>query len=184
MNNWYSRVREEIKSQYGDDWELFANLLAATSPRKQVGANWRLADKVYDWWKDAPPISARHVAIPGVIADLGVMPSVIPNVIRALSREELSGPKVRAFAANLKGDMSQVTVDIWMLRLFDYDKPTEKHRKEVVDYVIRAAAELGCEPAEVQAEMWQHSIRRAGREPKSYLVAAVKQRQLNLFEEV
>ena len=184
MNNWYSRVREEIEAQYGDDADLFCDLLAATSPRKQVGANWKLAAKVYCWWKDAPPISARHVAIPGVIADLGVMQSMRPNVIRALRGEELSGPKVRAFAANLKGDMSQVTVDVWMLRLFDYDKPTEKHRKEVVDYVIRAAAELGCEPAECQAEMWEHSVRRAGREPKSYLVAAVEQRQLNLFEEM
>jgi len=39
FNTWYSRVREEIKSQYGDDWELFANLLAATSPGKQRQLN-------------------------------------------------------------------------------------------------------------------------------------------------
>ena len=182
LNNWYSRVREEIKSQYGDDWELFADLLAATSPRKQVSANWKLADKVYRHLVDRIPQGAG--CLEACLSSIGVMSSQQPNVIRALKREPLSGPKVRAFAANLKGDMSQVTVDVWMLRLFDYDKPTEKHRKEVVDYVIRAAAELGCEPAECQAEMWEHSVRRAGREPKSYLVTAVKQRQLNLFEEV
>jgi len=180
MNNWYKKCREEIQFQYGDDWKLFCALLAATSPRKQVGANWKLAAKIYCWWIACNRTNAY--AIPRKM--FGVMSSMIPNVIRALRREELSGPKVRAFYEALCGNGDAVVVDIWMLRLFDYDKPTEKHRKEVVDYVIRAAAELGCEPAECQAEMWEHSVRRAGREPKSYLAAAVKQRQLNLFEEV
>jgi hypothetical protein len=180
MNNWYKRVRKEIELQYGDDADLFCDLLAATSPRKQVGANWKLAARVYKAWRvlGISDMTRHNMSL------LGVMSSQQPNVIRALNREPLSGPKVRAFAANLKGDFSQVTVDIWMLRLFNYDKPTEKRRKEVVDYVIRAAAELGYEPAEVQAEMWEHSVRRAGREPKSYLAAAVKQRQMNLFGEV
>lgn len=181
MNNWYAKVRREIELQYGDDADLFCDLLAATSPRRQVSANWKLADKVYRHLVDKIPQGAGRLE--ACLSSIGVMSSQQPNVIRALKQEPLSGDKVRAFAANLKGDMSQVTVDVWMLRLFDYDKPTERHREEVVEYVIRAAAELGCEPAEVQAEMWEHSVRRAGREPKSYLVAAVKQRQLNLFDE-
>jgi len=173
MNNWYDRIREEIKAQYADDWKLFCDLLAATSPRKQVSANWKLADKIYRHCSGFTESSWR-----GTLPNLGVMTSQIPNVIRALKREPLSGPKVQAFAANLKGDMSKVTVDVWMLKLFNYDKPSAKAREEVTEYVLRAAAEMGCEPAEVQAEMWEYSVRRAGRKPKSYMVAAVKQRQL------
>ena len=179
MNTWYTRIRTEIEAQYGDDADLFCDLLAACSPRRQVSANWKLADRIYTHW--------TAVVLPvqdwsGTAWEwLGVMTPMRPNVIRALYGEELSGPKVRAFAANLKGDHSQITVDVWMLKLFNHDKPSAKGREEVCKFVIRAAEEMGCEPAEMQAELWAFSIQRAGREPKSYMAAAVKQRQLKLF---
>lgn len=176
MNNWYQRVREEIEAQYGDDADLFCNLLAACSPRKQVQANWNLADRVYKSRGSFRLL--RTVRTLNWLRNLGVMSSQVPNVIRALNGEELSGPKVRAFAANLKGDMSQVTVDVWMLKLFGFEKPSVPARAEVIDYVIKAAEEMGCEPAEMQAEMWEFSVRGAGREPKSFVAAAVKQRQI------
>lgn len=187
MNTWYAKVRKEIESQYGDNADLFCDLLAAASPRKQVQANWNLAARVYDWWMDRriledPPEWTVHDR--NYMRRMGVMTPHIGNVMRALDRKELSGPKVRAFAANLKGDHSQVTVDVWMLKLFDHDKPSAKARKEVCKFVVRAAEEMGCSPAEMQAEMWEFSIRRAGREPKSFVAAAVKQRQMKLFKEV
>ena len=185
MNNWYRQIRKEIEAQYGDDADLFCDILAACSPRKQVQANWKLADKIYHWWiENWYKIDTFWMRGKPVLAWLGVMSSQIPNVIRALDEKELSGPKVRAFAANLKGDYDQVTVDVWMLRLFDHDKPSVKGREEVCKFVVRAAEEMGCEPAEMQAEMWEFSVRRAGREPKSYMAAAVKQRQMKLFGEM
>jgi hypothetical protein len=36
VNNWYQKCTVGIKKRYGGDWELFVDLLAATSPRKQV----------------------------------------------------------------------------------------------------------------------------------------------------
>lgn len=173
LNSWYTRVREEIEAQYGDDWELFADLLAATLPRKQMSTNWKLANDIYNSIKYGSNYHRRDW--PKVLKDIGVMSSQIPNVIRALRGEPLSGPKVRAFAANLKGNHDEITVDVWMLKLFD--KPSAKAREEVCEYVVRAAEEMGCSPAEMQAEMWEFSVRRAGRESKSYLAAAVKQRQ-------
>lgn len=177
MNDWYSRIRKEIEFQYGDDADLFCDLLAACSPRKQVSANWKLADRIYR----CQNYRNKWARTFNWLKKLGVMSSQVPNVLRALNGEELSGPKVKAFAANLKGDHNQITVDVWMLKLFNHDKLSVRGREEVCKFVIRAAEEMGCEPAEMQAEMWQFSVRRAGREPKSYMAAAVKQRQLKLF---
>lgn len=182
MNNWYQRVRKEIEFHYGADADLFCDLLAATSPRKQVSANWKLADSIYRWWMDrVPDLNEWGLYERIKLKQLGLMETHENNVRRALERRELSGPKVRAFAANLKGDYDQVTVDVWMLRLFGYDKPSAEARKKVCKHVIRAAEEIGCSPAEMQAEMWEFSIRRAGREPKSFVAVAAKKRQLELF---
>ena len=91
MRNWYADARAEIEFQYGDDADLFCDLLAATSPRKQVRANWRLAKRVYE------SRSFAHILLTEQTSDwlglLGVMSSQVPNVIRALNGEPLSGPK-------------------------------------------------------------------------------------------
>ncbi|KKN77860.1 hypothetical protein LCGC14_0355970 [marine sediment metagenome] len=172
--NWYQQAKVEIKFQFGDDWELFVDLLAATSPRKHVRANWNLARRVYDKYKtDSFAFCAE---LPGVL------PTHRPNIFRALNGEPLSGRKVRAFAANLKGDLSQVCVDVWMLRYFNFDdRPTERTYQAVVAAVKEAARIVGWEPAEMQASLWCQSLRNAGREPKSFLGAAYADRQMLMF---
>lgn len=157
--NWYEKCRAEIEKQYGDDADLFCHLLAATSPRKQVTANWRLAERVYK----------SHKA--GALNLAGTLPAHRGNIRRAIAGEELSGRKVRAFAANLCGNMNVVCVDIWMMRWAGFEKLTDKIYTFIEKLIKQMAAVYHMRPAEMQAELWCDIIREYGKTPKSYLAA-------------
>jgi hypothetical protein len=196
--NWYQECGDSIRAEFGADSELFIDLLAATSPRKQVSANWRLAMRIYHVWNDIDCID-RQVILSGrsnfvpvymeVInerkANLfkGVMKSHKPNVIRALKREPLSGNKVRAFAANLKGNLDEVTIDVWVCRYFGWDEKksmADKVYAERAAHIKVCAAIYGLKPAEYQAVIWYKAIHKAGKKPQSYL--SVKHRHQMYFE--
>lgn len=72
----------------------------------------------------------------------------------------LRGPKVRAFAANILGDMTPVTVDVWMTRVIMGDAAPATGRigaklyRECADIIARVARAVGLPPAEVQAILW------------------------------
>jgi hypothetical protein len=109
------------------------------------------------------------------------MPCHYKNIFRALNGEPLSGRKVRAFAANLKGDLHEVTIDIWTARFFGYERVTNKVYDKC-EASIRCAAILHeVKPAEMQAQIWCHAIIVAGKKPKSYLAAI--DNQLKLWED-
>jgi len=166
---WYTESRATIEKLFGDDADLFCDLLAATSPRKQVKANWRVALRVYNAYKAGTEIPRT-----------GLMPAHTQNVMRALRGHELSGPKVSAFAANLKGDHSRVTIDVWVLRYFKIGKKriTAKQYIELEKKIQRLARRHKLSPAAYQAKIWRESMRRAGRKPISYTsVSGINQRQ-------
>ncbi len=157
--NWYIDSRRVIEELYGDDADMFCDILAATSPRKQVKINWDIAQNIYERYKHE-----------GYIDCQGLMGSHIPNVLRALYREPLHGYKVPAFAANLKGNMNRVTIDRWTLRYFGLQQKRIR-RKEY--YRLEKAIQLlakhrGILPAEYQAMIWCKAVTAAGRTPISY----------------
>jgi len=156
---WYAESRQVIEELYGDDADMFCDLLAASSPRKQLKANWNLAQNIYERYK-----------ADGYIDNRGVMAPFMPNVLRALYGEPLSGYKVPAFAANLKGDMNRVTIDVWTLRYFglkqDYIRRKEYYRLEAA--IQKMARRRGMQPAEYQAIIWCKAVEAAGRVPVSY----------------
>ena len=156
---WYSDSRKTIEKIFGDDADLFCDLLAATSPRKQVKANWNVARDIYERYKHD-----------GYIDCSGIMGTMIPNVLRALYREQLSGYKVPAFAANLKGDMNRVTIDIWTLRYFGLQQNRirrgEYYRMEKA--IQKMARRRNIKPAEYQAKIWCIAVTKAGKTPVSY----------------
>jgi len=157
--NWYTKCRTEIEKRYGDDADLFCHLLAVTSPRKQVTANWRLAERIYKSYKA------------GALDLTGTLPAHRGNVMRALAGEELSGRKVRAFAANLCGDLNVVTVDVWIMRYFGFEKLTDAIYSFIEKLIKQMAAVYHMKPAEMQAELWYDIIRESGKTPKSFLCA-------------
>lgn len=157
--NWYIDSRQTIEQLYGEDADMFCDILAATSPRKRVKENWNISQHIYERYKQD-----------GYIDCTGVMSTMVPNILRALYGEPLHGYKVPAFAANLKGDMNRVTIDTWTLRYFGLKQKLIR-RKEY--YRLEKAIQLlakhrGMEPAEYQAMIWCKAVTRAGKTPVSY----------------
>ncbi len=157
--NWYTDSRRVIEEIYGDDADMFCDILAATSPRKQIKANWNLSQNIYGRYKHD-----------GYIDCGGLMSPFIPNVHRALNGEPLSGYKVPAFAANLRGDLNRVTIDTWTIRYFGITQ-REIRRKEYFRLeaaIQKMARRRGLLPAEFQAIIWCKAVIAAGRTPVSY----------------
>ncbi len=171
---WYSEIAEYIRANY-EYPDLFCDILAATSPRVAISRNWRVANHIYKHWTSGKGLDLSQC-----------MRTHAPNVRRAIRREPLSGPKVSAFAANLKGDMSQVTIDVWMLRYYGIEgSVTKKVYAELVARVTAEAQEHGYAPAEYQAIIWTMIRKQHGKKFRSFLsVADVKQGLLfDIYEE-
>jgi hypothetical protein len=70
----------------------------------------------------------------------------------------LSGPKVRAFWANICGDVEAVTVDVWAARAAEghaNDQAPVRRRYELVSEAYRRAARrFGLTPRDAQAAVW------------------------------
>jgi hypothetical protein len=167
---WYRRAHERLKREYGEDADLFADLLAATSPRMSVKRNWRAAWALYSRWVSSGTIDV----------DLVPMRSHLPNVIRAFERQPLSGPKVQRFAANLKGDFNVVTIDVWMCEYYGvtHKKLTPRLYKKLERRVQDCARKHGCYPCEYQAAAWVITRLNHGRKPSSFLSVAEDDKQM------
>ncbi len=171
--NWYIDNQEFLQHIFGDDADLIAALLAATSPQMSVAASWTVAVKVYHQYKagkniDFTKFRSCHKS----------------NIARALSGEPLSGNKVRAFYQNLIGNLQAVTIDTWMLRLFKwFDRgtvriPTNRQYEKLAKCFAKLANQNGYEPAEFQAILWSHYRGKQGYKPTSYSKVGIDKRQL------
>lgn len=144
-HDWYTRAGARIRERFGAEADLFCDLLAATSPQTDVVRNVALALDALDRWR-------RRIPQNPWIGSHG------PNIARACAREPLSGPKVRAFAAALKGDSDAVVVDTWMLRAAGLGTPKRLKKPSsfrIVHRAIRLVAEAEGLPAtQVQARVW------------------------------
>lgn len=165
--HWYRDANKIIVREYGADTEFFCKLLAATSPRKQVKANWRLASDIYRKYKARSDNPAAFGDVLG-----GLMPAHAMNVIRTLQGKPLSGLKVNAFSKNLMGDLSVVTIDMWIIKAYGLKKSlTELQYRRLSDKITKEALECGLLPAEYQALIWTAARREAGKSYKSFVAA-------------
>ena len=160
--DWYKNCGDMIREEFGRDADLFIDLLAATSPRKYILANWRLAMRIYHVWLTETNRINTHNLVKNTL------PCHRRNIFRALLRKPLHGQKVKAFASNLKGDLQQVTIDVWVCRYYGIKKLTPKKYKQLAKQIKLEANLRGLEPAEWQAIIWHKAIKQANRKPKSY----------------
>jgi hypothetical protein len=143
---WYDEAGDlaaSLAAQHGHDVETVAAVIAALSPRtpwsRNVAGTVALLDD-----PDSPPtyLLGRNVSTAlGVIED----------------GRELTGPKTRAFAANIAGDREAVTVDVWACRVahLDEDALSRKGAYDAVAHAYRLAARrVGVDPATCQATTW------------------------------
>jgi len=145
---WYRDAQilaADLASESVFDVEETAGIIAALSPRTFWSRN----------------VVAAVAAVKGEEKPSGIIGRNWEMATRIVEGEAvdnvLKGPKTRAFAANIAGDTSRVTVDIWALRAVGLDE-TALNRKGIYDaieqaYVI-AATLMGVEPATCQATAW------------------------------
>ena len=142
---WYDESMEAIRHRFGDDADLFAGILAATSAHSSVSANVKLAVKAFNMIKDT-----------GTITREGFMKHHYLGILQVLEHGIPKGPKVGAFARALLGDHDAVVVDLWMCRWYGsaLRAPTIKLRREIEAAIRIKATELGLSPRDTQAHIW------------------------------
>lgn len=166
--NWYQDANKLIRQLYGKHWKLFCDILAATSPRKQVKANWRIADVIVRAYID-------RANNPGKFGDLlggnRILPAHRNNIVRALAGRKINGQKVWRFAENLKGDLNVVTIDVWLCRAYGIDDKllTSSLYKRLEKRIQRDAKRCKVTPAGYQAVIWYAIRRLHGLRAKSFV---------------
>jgi hypothetical protein len=140
---WYDKTWQELEGTFGPDADMFAKILAATSPNTTTDSNVTLALKAYGQWKSGASFD-------------GYLPVAKANLERAIAGTPMRGPKVSNFYKNLAGDPDAVTVDRWMMRAFGLrgQAPTESQYKFIETTIRRQAKEIGVEPRQYQAAVW------------------------------
>ena len=141
---WYAKSYEAIKQLHGDDADLYAQCLAATSPMSELKSNVSLANKAFSQIKAGRPIT-------------GFIGGHKKNLERIARREPIQGQKVVSFYKNLIGDSSAITIDRWMMRHYGYEydhQPTKKEYAEISARLSEEAAEQGMTNSDYQARLW------------------------------
>jgi hypothetical protein len=217
---WYSEFSEQLKSQFGPDARIFAELLAATSPQTSVDTNFKfaldalegfksgrfkkhiakfeeglakMADGSWKNWYDEQLAAGKIRNPPAKPTPAAFMARWIENhdikpkqsngklfginsipVLQVAARrwlEQNKGPKVKNFVANLLGEGTEATIDLWAdrtLRRLGYEGFQDRWRimpvnkKGVSDEEFsfaqaifkNAAAQLRMRPSELQAAIW------------------------------
>jgi hypothetical protein len=181
---WYEHSRAAIEHVYGDDANLFAGILAATSPQNSVEDNLTNATAIYRGWVQAgrptDQASIIKVMAQNVLGSRGeqsILPSWRENTVRVLQGgQAISGPKVDSFWRNLRsravetpwGTMrpeDAVTLDAWMSSVLGVDQT----------YFAGQGAS-GTAPAAVRAKAAQMAAMNPGYGP-GYLAAAARMRE-------
>lgn len=170
-SQFYRRARSYARylaAEHRLPYERVCDVVAVLSPMKSWPENLRLAHRACEivakvWPKD-------DLFLPVDFKDLPVMRERRVAVARAFNGDGVSGPKVSAFAANIRGDLTQVTVDRHMLNAagFEADNSTKHARERCVAWVHdieqpdRVYNPTDYYPAEVQAIIWAYWRKKKG----------------------
>ena len=159
FRQWYEVSAKAILALvHGDtnDANILAQLMGIYSASAEVPANTIFALRAFDQWKARMPITEGSA-------------EQIKKATQAVDGVEWEGMKTNSFYGNmakwiLPADQYQaifkdnrpVTVDIWMMRIFGFNKgvPTPKEYEWVANRIREIADQLGWSPEEVQAAAW------------------------------
>lgn len=138
---WYQKSRAALQDTFDDDADLFAGVLASTSPQNSVEMNLQNALGIYRNWIAAGRPTTREAivevmgrSVKGNKGADSVLDAWINNTVEVLQGGNvISGPKVDSFWTNLRsrsrqtsmGDVAPeqaVTLDAWMANLFGIDQ--------------------------------------------------------------
>ena len=150
---WYERSGKALLDAVDGDVDKAKKLLsiiAITSPQMDVKSNF------------GQMIKANYKYVQGMEPEAGRFPKAMANRIKdVMEGKEFSGIKTSSFMRNLMAQIESspdrpVTVDLWMMRAFGFDKdtPTELEYKQIEKAVQSIAEKIGWEPHQVQASIW------------------------------
>lgn len=182
---WYAASAHSLLEVFGPDTPRFCALLASLSPKVTVQENLRNAVKFWEHWIEAGrPLTEKGIDEVGKQAiglkwqgatnpDGTVNPGMgyKPNVLRSMTHEKpeevvlSSGGtptnphvgKVDSFRANLLGDLSRVTNDVWIANFAGIDQSLFGNKAgylAMTAKVRKVAEKMGWTPAEVQETVW------------------------------
>ena len=143
--HWYDEARATVDTMRDIDptlsVECAASILSAFSPRCRWSTNkakaLRFAARL-----DVSGLSSHRKAA---------------TEARSIGFCALRGMKTNAFARNIAGDLSAVTVDTWMHKAAGYDNrkaPTVRQYRQIADAITYLANANGIAPAQMQAIIW------------------------------
>lgn len=141
---WYADAHDIARSlafDTGHGIDKTASVISAFSPRVHWHRNVQLATDF---------LHGRDVAALG---------ASINNANRALTMgfDALKGLKTNAFARNIAGDLSAVTIDTWMIKAAGMPGTRGINKTQygvLANAVTDLAAEYGIAPAQLQALIW------------------------------
>ena len=151
--NWYSDAQKESAHMASvSGWNVLqcAALLAHTSPKAK-------------WAKNRE--AAWTIAIEGPTEECdmtkGIMYTNQRRAIASLIADDtlstFGGPKTRAFCLNISGDMSAVTLDVWMCKAIGIEQKLLDRKGlygAIADVFREVANSEGISPAQLQAIVW------------------------------
>lgn len=158
---WYRDAAAQIdyvSRLEGWDRDVFAGVIATTSPKCSVVRNIRL--------------SLHFMRF----QDIRVVPlkDVRTSVLRFLCGKGISGPKTSAFYNNLSGCPNSVALDVWMSYALGVDQTDFRradNRSKAISRIVGVARRLGVTPAEAQAAVWTGYRARSGYSQSPFSVA-------------
>lgn len=156
LSKWYQKATAAIRAIFGKDAPLFTALLAADSPRQKVDKNLNESLNVWRAWDKAGRPTDPQKILDAVKNEVNLV-TRLPNIVRALSGTDLSGPKVNSFHQNLLGNMQFVTNDTWMAQFAGLDHSFFGDDAQYLGFsaLLRDEAKIaGVDPAEAQAAVW------------------------------
>jgi hypothetical protein len=140
-------VARELARQYDEPIGNVCDLIAAISPLKSWPENLRLARIAVEAYRAQDDF------------DLSTVKLMHNRRLAAVTALRGHGPgggrKVQAFAANLRGDLTRVTIDRHMLTLCGFGASQARAAwEQCVDAVNQVAVQYAKYPAVVQATVW------------------------------
>lgn len=185
--NWYQECEQLFTEIYGKDKvKLVAQLFSATSQASSLKSNIQLFRKALHQWENNLPFTGY---LPGIVRQLGNLRLT----------GELSGPKIRAFAGAMAGDIDAVVVDRWLLRAFDMDRTytrhsgphkgkslsggaTSKQFRQIESWVRNRAKEMEIEPRQLSAIIWSGVRISMSGDKETHYKTILKQKLYNMYE--
>jgi hypothetical protein len=145
--NWFEETRQTLKDNFGADSDLFARLLAATSPVTDMLNNVRLAGRAYRELNLDGAVSMHYIEVHRI--SIGKFLNDKPKFN--------GGRKIWSLYQNMIGNEQVCAIDRWMLRYFGHvgDRHVDDKLYDELEAKIKAMAFKNfLSPAQQQAKIW------------------------------